>query len=246
MNFSIVTSCYNNSKQIKKFCKKIFERFNEKKIEIIIVNDGSTDNTWDVIKELTKNSKYIKGINLKNNLGQHRAMYIGYGLAKNEFIVSMDCDLQDDVNLLNKLTAKLSKNEITFVKYKYNFNKKNIMLTKLYWFLFTLISLTKLELGTSNYFIAHKKFIKKLLKNGLIVFSYADFKFLKCNIKEIIHKKIIKKNYYSSYNFKRRVSLALNNILKYNILTIVIMRYFKLNIFYKKIDKNIICEKINL
>lgn len=63
--------------------------------EIIMVNDASLDNAWEIIKLLSQKDPRVKGINLSRNFGQHRAITAGLDFAKGEWVVIMDCDLQD-------------------------------------------------------------------------------------------------------------------------------------------------------
>jgi glycosyltransferase involved in cell wall biosynthesis len=63
--------------------------------EIILVEDGGPDNSWRVIEAITKNNSKLKGIKLSRNFGQHPAIMAGLSQAKGEWVVVMDCDLQD-------------------------------------------------------------------------------------------------------------------------------------------------------
>lgn len=74
--------------------------------EVILVNDGSPDNSWSIISKLAKNDKRFIGIRLSRNFGQHAAINAGLEKCIGEWIVVMDCDLQDKpeeiINLYNK------------------------------------------------------------------------------------------------------------------------------------------------
>lgn len=74
--------------------------------EIIMVNDGSTDRSWQIIKELNKNDPRIKGINFSRNFGHHIAITAGMDHAKGEAIILMDGDLQDPPNEIIRLYKK--------------------------------------------------------------------------------------------------------------------------------------------
>ena len=63
--------------------------------EIILVNDQSPDDSWSVIKRLCKEDDHVKGINLSRNFGQHYAITAGLSKSLGEWVVVMDCDLQD-------------------------------------------------------------------------------------------------------------------------------------------------------
>lgn len=68
----------------------------KQKFELIFVNDFCPKNSWLKIEELCQNDNRVKGINLVRNFGQHNAIACGLSMAKGDFIVVMDCDLQDD------------------------------------------------------------------------------------------------------------------------------------------------------
>jgi len=61
--------------------------------EIILINDGSPQNDWSVIKELTGKDGRVKGVNFSKNFGQHNAIFAGLSLARGDWTVVMDCDL---------------------------------------------------------------------------------------------------------------------------------------------------------
>jgi undecaprenyl-phosphate 4-deoxy-4-formamido-L-arabinose transferase len=77
--------------------------------EIIMVNDGSRDNSWEVIQELTTRYKKLQGINLMRNYGQHNALLCGIRAAKSEVIVTIDDDLQHPPEEIPKLLEKLAE-----------------------------------------------------------------------------------------------------------------------------------------
>lgn len=74
--------------------------------EIILVNDGSPDNSWNIIKEICKLNKKVTGINLSKNFGQHAAINAGLAIAKGDYIVVMDCDLQHHPKYIPELINK--------------------------------------------------------------------------------------------------------------------------------------------
>jgi len=82
--------------------KKISDTF-----EILLVNDGSYDNSWQIVSELTKKSRKIIGIDLMRNYGQHNALLCGIRAAKNDIVITMDDDLQHPPEEIHKLVEKL-------------------------------------------------------------------------------------------------------------------------------------------
>ena len=79
------------------------------KFEVIIINDGSPDQTWDCIEGLAKKYPWVRGVNLMRNYGQHNATLCGILQAKYELIVTMDDDLQHPPEEIPHLIAKLEE-----------------------------------------------------------------------------------------------------------------------------------------
>lgn len=109
---SIVIPCYNSEKMISQVVERIIQTISEKQeydYEIILVNDGSKDQTWEVIQRLAKENLKIKAINFAKNFGQHSAMMAGYRKATGELIVGMDDDGENRPEELFKLIKKLEE-----------------------------------------------------------------------------------------------------------------------------------------
>lgn len=105
---SIVIPAYNEEKNIPIIYKeitKVWEKYLMKKyaIEILFVNDGSIDQTWNEIKKLRKKDKSVKGICLVKNFGHQSALQTGLERATGDAVISIDCDLQHPPILITKL-----------------------------------------------------------------------------------------------------------------------------------------------
>jgi undecaprenyl-phosphate 4-deoxy-4-formamido-L-arabinose transferase len=77
--------------------------------ELILVNDGSPDRSWEIICGLAKDNPFIQGINLTRNYGQHNALLCGIRAARKDIIVTMDADLQNPPEEISRLLAKLDE-----------------------------------------------------------------------------------------------------------------------------------------
>lgn len=77
--------------------------------EIILINDGSPDRSWDIIQDLTTHYPNVRGINLMRNVGQHNALLCGIRSAGHDIIVTLDDDLQHPPEEIPKLLAKLAE-----------------------------------------------------------------------------------------------------------------------------------------
>jgi glycosyltransferase involved in cell wall biosynthesis len=95
---SIVVPLYNEQESLEQLVGKIVETGEKFQFgyEILLVDDGSQDDTWRIIEKLVDNSLYISGIKFRRNYGQTSAMIAGFEHAKGEIIVTMDGDLQND------------------------------------------------------------------------------------------------------------------------------------------------------
>lgn len=112
----IVVPCYNEEEVLHETTKRLKEKLNKliknKKInkdsKVLYVNDGSKDNTWAIIEEINKNDKMFTGISLSRNRGHQNALVAGLLTAKEhaDIIISMDADLQDDINAIDEMIEK--------------------------------------------------------------------------------------------------------------------------------------------
>lgn len=112
----IVVPCYNEEAVLPitnvMFSDKIEELIKNKKISkksrVLFVNDGSKDETWNIIKRLSNENEYIEGISLSRNRGHQNALLGGLMEVKDkcDISISIDCDGQDDINAMNEMVDK--------------------------------------------------------------------------------------------------------------------------------------------
>ena len=103
---SVIVSCYNEEETIPIFYKEICKVSKEMKyidFEFIFINDGSRDNTLNVIKDLNKKDKRVKYLSFSRNFGKEAAMYAGLVSSRGDYITLMDADLQDPPSFLEKM-----------------------------------------------------------------------------------------------------------------------------------------------
>lgn len=117
MDISVIIPAYNSEKTIKELTRQIFANLSEKySFEIIFIFDNGKQNTWMQIKEVQK--KYgnkITAVRLASNYGQHRALQYGLGIAKGDFIITMDEDLQHDPGDIERLLDKQKESDYDVV-----------------------------------------------------------------------------------------------------------------------------------
>ncbi|MCQ2450832.1 MAG: glycosyltransferase family 2 protein [Clostridia bacterium] len=109
----IVIPCYNEQEVLpqtapmflQKLCQLISEKKIDEKSRILFVNDGSKDNTWEIIKKLSEQNPYYQGIAQSRNRGHQNAVLAGLMTAMNhcDITISIDCDGQDDINAMDDM-----------------------------------------------------------------------------------------------------------------------------------------------
>lgn len=116
MDLSIVISVYNEEESLKELVSWIDNTFKNSKYkyEIIIVDDGSTDNSWSVICELSE-SYPINAISFRRNYGKSAALYCGFELAQGKYIATMDADLQDSPQEIPEMISILEKDGLDLI-----------------------------------------------------------------------------------------------------------------------------------
>ena len=108
---SIVVPVYNSRDTLAQLCARldpIVQRLAEN-YELILVNDGSSDESWEVVQALTGRHPWVRGLDLMRNYGQHNALLCGLREAKHDVIVTMDDDLQHPPEEIPQLVAKLDE-----------------------------------------------------------------------------------------------------------------------------------------
>ncbi|MEP6926116.1 MAG: glycosyltransferase family 2 protein [Ginsengibacter sp.] len=105
MDISVVIPLIDEAEslpELEAWIKRVMEQ-NYFSYEIIMVDDGSTDNSWNIIQQLRNNNPYIKGIKFQRNYGKSAALNEGFKIAKGEVVITMDADLQDSPDEIPEL-----------------------------------------------------------------------------------------------------------------------------------------------
>lgn len=112
----VVIPCYNEEEVVRETASRLLTKLTElqdkdmisSESKIMFVNDGSKDETWNIIKELHENNSVFTGISLSNNKGHQNALLAGLmtAMERADMVVSMDADLQDDIGVINEMVQK--------------------------------------------------------------------------------------------------------------------------------------------
>jgi len=107
MQLSIVVPVYNEKESLVQLHQEIDEvsKANDYDVEIIFVDDGSKDRSWEVVEQLAAQDSRVRGIRFRRNFGKAAALNAGFETAKGDIVLTMDADLQDDPNEIPEFLA---------------------------------------------------------------------------------------------------------------------------------------------
>lgn len=111
---SLIIPCYNEEDCLMAFdteMNRVIEQMSDYEFEIIFVNDGSRDNTLDIIKKLSEKRDYVRYLSFSRNFGKEAAMYAGFCNVTGDYVAIMDADLQDPPSLLPEMAEILETGE---------------------------------------------------------------------------------------------------------------------------------------
>ncbi|MBN1186717.1 MAG: glycosyltransferase family 2 protein [Bacteroidales bacterium] len=218
---SIISPVYNAENIIPQLVKRIIDSIVQitDNFEIILIDDGSSDQSWKIIEKQSEEYYNVKGIKLSRNFGQHYAITAGLDHSKGDWVVVMDCDLQDKPEEITKLHAKAIEGYDIVLARRYA--RKDRYYKKIFSIIFyrTLGYLTgsKLDETVANFGIYNKKVIEavKQMRESIRYFptmvKWTGFRTEKINVE---HDYSIAGK--SNYNLKKLLRLALDIILAYS------------------------------
>jgi Glycosyltransferases involved in cell wall biogenesis len=108
-SISVVIPIYNSARIMPQLIERLEKNLPQtaKEYELILINDGSSDDSWQTIQKLAENRAWIRGFNLARNYGQHNALLCGIRAAAGDIIITMDDDLQHPPEEIPKLLEKI-------------------------------------------------------------------------------------------------------------------------------------------
>ncbi|MFM7023658.1 MAG: glycosyltransferase family 2 protein [Flavobacteriales bacterium] len=187
--------------------------------EIILVEDGSPDKSWEEIEKAVKVYPQIKGIKLSRNFGQHHAISAGLSQCKGEWIVVMDCDLQDQPEEIIKLYNKAQEGYSIVLASRSIRNDSWLKRTasKLFYKTLGYLTDTVQTPEVANFGLYHKKVIQSILSlNDYVKYFPTMVKWVgfKSVLLEVDHAERFEGK--SSYNIKKLLKLAINVIISFS------------------------------
>ncbi|MCC6447757.1 MAG: glycosyltransferase family 2 protein, partial [Chitinophagaceae bacterium] len=214
MQLSIVIPFLNEEESLPELISWIKKVMNENQFsyEIILVDDGSTDNSWEIVKEMQANDTTIKGISFQRNYGKSAALYVAFKRAKGDYVITMDADLQDSPDEIPSLYQMITEGGFDIVsgwkKKRYDNALTKNLPSKLYNYITGKMSGVKLHDMNCGLKIYRKKVIKSIEVYGEMhryIPVLAKWQgFTKITEKPVIHQ--ARKYGYSKFGWERFVN----------------------------------------
>ncbi len=117
MDISIIVPLYNEAESLPVLHDWIVRVMQEHGFtyEIMFVNDGSTDQSWQIIKQLREKNDHVRGINFRRNYGKSAALYCGFEAVQGDVVITMDADLQDSPDEIPELYRMIQEDDLDLV-----------------------------------------------------------------------------------------------------------------------------------
>ena len=187
--------------------------------EIILVDDRSRDDSWNAIKQECDKSHQVRGLRLSRNFGQHSAIAAGLGLAKGDWVVVMDCDLQDRPDQISTLYHKaLEGYDIVLARRRLRRDSRlKRFYSRAFYSVFSYLTEQAQDAAIANFGIYHKKVIQAVqdMDDNIRYFpamvQWVGFKSTRVDVE---HSSRAQGE--STYNLSSLLPLAVNNIISFS------------------------------
>lgn len=217
---SIIVPCYNEEKSIPLFYEELIKNINEFKdvdFEFIFVNDGSSDNTLNVIKTLGQSDLRVKYISFSRNFGKESAIYAGLENSTGDFVTLMDADLQDPPSLLMEMYKSVTQEDYDAVGTRRTNRKGEPVIrsffAKLFYKLINKMSKIEMVDGARDYV-----FMKRIVVDSILSlkeynrYSKGLFTFVGFKVKWIEYENIQRVAGQTKWSFWKLMTYALEGI----------------------------------
>lgn len=218
IKLSIVSPVYRAEKMVHMLVERIVKSVTTitEDFEIILVNDASPDASWSVIEYECAQDKRVKGINLSRNFGQHYAITAGLHYAKGEWVVVMDCDLQDRPEEIPALYQKaLEGYDIVYARRKQRQDKwLKRMTSRMFNAVLNWLSGLKKDKEVANFGIYNRKVIAEYVKIPEYARSFGSLiRYLGFRMTAIDVQHALRAEGKSSYTLHRMLKLTFDVII---------------------------------
>ncbi len=227
---SVIVPCYNEEESLPIFYKeitKVIKEMGNVEFELLFINDGSKDNTLNILRSLSKKDKRVRYISLSRNFGKEGGMYAGLENATGDLVAIMDADMQDPPSMIKEMYRSIKEEGYDCVALyspnhkDYGFIRK--VFTKCWYKLIGAISSTPQVPGAREFRLMKRKVVDAIVNmkeynrysKGLFSFVGFNTKWIKYEAPDRIAGK-------SKFNFWKLFRYALEGILAFSTTPLVI------------------------
>ena len=235
---SIIIPAYNEEESLPMLyerLKKLMDSITNYEFEVLFVNDGSRDNTINIIKELRKNDQRICYVDFSRNFGKEIAMIAGIDYAKGDAVIFMDADLQDPPELIPELIKyweegyddvyarrKSRKGETWLKKFT----------SKMYYIILQKLTRVPIQKDTGDFRLLDRRCVNALKKlresqrNTKSMFSWIGY-----NKKEVLYERDPRIAGSTKWNYRKLIDLAIDGITSFTTSPLRISTYLSIPTF---------------
>lgn len=233
---SIVVPCYNEQESLPIFYKEINRVSNEMKnvdFEILFINDGSSDDTLKILRELSKKDSRIRYISFSRNFGKEAGMYAGLSNATGDYVAIMDADMQDPPVMIKDMYKSIQEEGYDCVAlYSSKHDDYTILrkfFTKCWYKLISAISSTPQVPGARDFRLMKRKMVDAIIEMAEYNrYTKGIFSFVGFDTKWIDYKAPDRVAGKSKFNFIKLFKYAMEGILAFSTMPLVISAFLGL------------------
>ncbi|MBC8527813.1 MAG: glycosyltransferase family 2 protein [Candidatus Cloacimonetes bacterium] len=163
MDLSFVIPVYNEEKTLKELHQKMLENIGNKNYEIIFIDDGSNDNSYNILQRIVREDENVKIIKFRRNFGKSAALQIGFDKAKGDIVFTLDADLQDDPDEIPRFIKKINEGYDLVAGWKKH--RKDPITKKISSKIFNLITSIIFRLKLHDYNCGFKAYRNEVIKS---------------------------------------------------------------------------------
>lgn len=221
---SIIVPCYNEEESLPIYyeeMKKIMKKMNYVKFELIFINDGSSDNTLNILRKLSKEDSRVRYISFSRNFGKEAGILAGLKATKGDFVAMMDVDLQDPPKLLIEMYDEIKNTDYDCIATRsisrngYSLFRK--LFTKWYYKIINKISKTTIIDGARDFRLMTRQMVDAILElEEYNRYSKGIFSWVGFNTKWITFENTERVAGTTKWNFWKLLTYAMESIVGFS------------------------------
>lgn len=227
---SVIIPCFNEEESLPHFIKemnKVMDEMKKVKFELIFVNDGSKDRTLEILKEMAKEDKRVKYIDMSRNFGKEPSMLAGLELSKGDYVAIMDADLQDPPRLLIDMYKGITEEGYDCVGLRRTTRKGEPVVRSFfancYYKLINKISDTEIVDGARDYRLMTRQMVNSILElKEHNRFSKGIFSWVGYNTKWMIYENVERVAGTTKWSFIKLFKYSIESIVAFTTFPLII------------------------